>query len=343
MPETYIFNSCGIYYDPDRNPISFSQALELLTKKLEESDCGEAVIKPSGGGEGKNISFLYRDTPKEKLQQIIKSYGSDFICQRVIRNHPSLAAPYSGSLNTMRICTLFWKGTVHYAGAVLRMGTSQRVDNWSQGGLACGIEPDGRLQEYAFNELGKRVKTHPATGFVFKDHVLYRFPEAIELAKKLHGHIAQQKFVSWDITVDEDGDLVLIELNSPGTHEMLQMSGQHGYVNQQIAKEIFDEYLIKRFFLNKATFDWNYREFKNHISLREYKGLDKQIKVPAEIDGKPVLMVYQNAILQADIERIEIPASVVCSPKAYPNVSENCVIHVQEKTESNGTAEDTQK
>ena len=328
MPETYVYNSCGVYFDPDRNPITQQQAVDLLLQKLADSDHREAIIKPSGGGEGKDISFIRPDASRAEVEQIIKHYGNDFICQRVIKNHPCLSALYSGSLNTMRMITLFWKNEVHYVGSVLRMGTNKRVDNWSQGGLACGIEPDGRLQEYAFTEFGHLVNVHPTTGFVFKDHVIYRFPEAIELVKKLHGHIAQQKFVSWDITVDEDGDLVLVELNSPGSHEMLQLSGQNGYGSREITKEIFDEYLVRRFFLNKANFDWDYREFRDHISLREYKGLDTKISVPKEIDGKPVRMLYENAIMQKNIEQIAIPRTVSFSKNSFPNVQANCDIKI---------------
>lgn len=321
MPETYIFNSFGVYYDADRNPISLEKALELLLQKLKSAPGNEAIIKPSDSGEGKNINFIPADITSEEALKLLKKYGNNFICQRVVKNHPSFAAPYDKSLNTMRMITMYWKGKVHYVGAVLRMGTSKRVDNWSQGGLACGIEPDGRLKEFAFTEQGELVSKHPVSGLVFKDHVLYRYPEAVELVKHLHGNVAWQRYISWDITVDDAGDLMMIECNSPGSHELVQMGGYHGYVNQEIAKEIFDEYLIRRFFYEKANFDWNYREFKDHISLREYKGVEKTVIVPKEIDGKPVRILYKNAIPQKDILRIMIPSTVTYERNAVSDES----------------------
>lgn len=104
------------------------------------------------------------------------------------------------------------------------------------------------------------------------------------------------------------------------------MAGQNGYVNKKIAKEVFDRFLIEKFFIEKANFDWDYREFNDHISLRSYKGLDKEIIVPEEIDGKSVRILYKNAIIQSDIEKIVIPKTVYVDGNSYPNVRSECVI-----------------
>lgn len=326
MPNTYMYNSAGIYFDEKRNPVSKDQAIDMLMLQIENGN--EVIIKPSDGGEGKDIHFLTPNESRENVEHLIESYGQDFICQEVLKTHPCLSALYSGSVNTMRMCTLKWNDTIYYVGGVLRVGTNKRVDNWSQGGLAVGISEDGTLKKYAITEKGEMFDTHPTTGFKFEGHRIYRYSDAIELVKKLHGHIAQQKYISWDVTVDDKGDLVLIELNSPGSHELVQFGGYSGYVNKEIAKEIFDEYLIRRFFLRRANFDWNYREFSDHISLVEYCGLDTEIAVPQNIEGKPVRLLYDTAIKQNNIRKVFIPSSVYWDRKLFQSINSTCKIVV---------------
>jgi len=321
MPETYIYNENGYFFDGNRDLLSREQAVKHLMQCIKKSSAGEAIIKPSDGGEGKEISFITKDMSREEVTKILTSYHSEYICQQVVRNHSSFSALYPGSLNTLRMITLHWKDTFYFVGAVLRMGTSKRVDNWSQGGLACGVNPDGTMHKYAFYENGELAEKHPVTGVVFENHKLPKIPEAIELVKKLHSQLPQQKYISWDITVDDEGDLMMIELNSPGSHELVQMTGANGYVNREIAKEIFDEYLIKRFFYEKATFDWNYREFSDHISLREYCGLDSTIHVPSEINGKKVRLIYENAFRGNAIKKVVVPSSVIVHAGAFRNVT----------------------
>lgn len=329
MPKTLLFSYAGEYLDENRLRVSYQEAIDILEDKLKTLRHGEAIIKPSDGGEGKHISFMSSAASRNDLEKTIKSYNFNFICQEVIKNHKSFSDLYDKSLNTLRMCTVFWKGKAEYAGAVLRMGTTQRVDNWSQGGIACGVNPDGALQKYAFTEKGELVTRHPSTNTLFENHQLYRFPEAIQLVKRLHAMIPQQKYISWDITVDEDGDLELIELNSPGSHELLEMAGYNGYVNKTLAKEIFDKYLIESFYYDKAVFDWNYREFNDHISLRQYYGNSKVVHIPSQIDGKPVSIVYAGAINNIQISEIHVPRSVNMNPNACTKTAKDCklIIH----------------
>lgn len=325
-PRNLLLNIRGEYLDGKRNRLSYSEALDRLYEELHKTRYGEAIIKPADGGEGKDIRFINSSIEKHELEKILRYYHSDFVCDEVIKNHASISVFYNGSLNTMRMCTFIWKDEIRFAGAVLRMGVSGRVDNWSQGGVACGINEDGSLQKYAFTETGYTVDCHPASGISFEGHKIFKYQEAVRLVKRLHGMIPQQKYISWDITVDEDGDLVLVELNSPGSYELIEMAGYNGYENQAVAKEVFDKYLISNFFVDKATFDWNYREFSDHISLRKYCGFDKEIVVPKQIDGKAVRLVYANAISNTNIERVLIPESVAMLDNSISKAASKCVV-----------------
>lgn len=325
-PRMLLMNISGEYLDENRNRISYHRAVDVLYDRLKETRHGEAIMKPSDGGEGTGIRFINSGMRKDELKKVLQAYNTNFVCEEVIKNHTSISVFYDGALNTMRMCTFLWNDEIRFAGAVLRIGVSGRVDNWSKGGLACGINPDGSLQHYAFTEKGEIVTEHPTTGVAFEGHRIYRYEEAVALVKRLHGMIPQQKYVSWDITVDEDGELVLVELNSPGSYELVEMAGYNGYFDKETAKEVFDKYLITNFYYDRANFDWDYREFNDHISLRKYCGSDKEVVIPREIDGTPVRLVYAGAINDEKIEKIVVPETVVVNGRAIVKAAPNCVV-----------------
>ena len=95
--------------------------------------------------------------------------------------------------------------------------------------------------------------------------------------------------------MDDKGEIVFIEMNSPGGSELLQVLGINAYGNKQITKEILDKYLIESFFYVKANMEWDYREFSDHVSLLKYQGTKRIVDVPEQINGKETRIVYANA------------------------------------------------
>ena len=245
----------------------------------------------------------------QQLLGHFRTLQQNFICQRIMKNHPSFAAVGPKSLNTMRVCTLIYKNNVYLAGAMLRMGSTSRLDNWGQGGLIVQVRKDGTLADFAVSAHGKRLFETPS-GFRFSGHQLFRGAEVLETAMTCHRRIPQQKYISWDFTADDAGDIVLIEMNSSGGTEGFQSVGNHSYVNKERAKEILDEYMIRRFFYRKAVYDWNYREFSDHISLEHYYGDNKVVNIPVEVEGKKVTILYDNAFENTKVEKVICPKSV---------------------------------
>jgi len=307
-PENVIVNNYGVYLNENHDFLTEAQAVQQLQEALQKE--GELILKPTlDSGSGQSIVFLNQDMSAQQLLAHFRALQQNFVCQRIIKNHPSFAVVGPKSLNTMRVCTLVHKNNVYLAGAALRMGATSRLDNWGQGGFVVQVREDGTLADFAVSERGQRISITP-NGFHFSGHQLFRGSEVIQTAIACHRRISQQKYISWDFTVDDAGDIVLIEMNSPGGTEVIEVLGLHSYVNKQIAKEILDEYMIRRFFYRKAVYDWNYREFSNHISLERYCGDDKVVNVPAEIEGKKVTILYDNAFNNAKVKKVICPKSV---------------------------------
>ena len=52
------------------------------------------------------------------------------------------------------------------------------------------------------------------TGITFKGYQIEQFDEMVAVAKKGHTNLPHFDFIGWDITVDKDGNVVVIEFNA---------------------------------------------------------------------------------------------------------------------------------
>ena len=57
--------------------------------------------------------------------------------------------------------------------------------------------------------------------------------------------------------------------------------------------------------------------FNNHVSLVDYCGFNTTVFVPKKIDGKPVIMLYENAVKNRNVKKMIIPLSVHCETSSY--------------------------
>lgn len=204
-PENVIVNNYGVYTNENHDLLTEAQAVHQLQEALQKEQ--ELILKPTlDSGSGQSIVFLNQDMTTQQLLAHFRTLQQNFVCQRIMKNHPSFAVVGPKSLNTMRVCTLVHKTNVYLAGAVLRMGATSRLDNWGQGGFVVQIHNDGTLGDFAVSERGKRITTAP-NGFPIAGHKLFRGAEVLETAVACHRRIPQQKYISWDFTVDDGGDI----------------------------------------------------------------------------------------------------------------------------------------
>ena len=197
-PENVIVNNYGVYLNEKFDFLTEEQAVTELQKSLQKEQ--ELILKPTlDSGSGQSIVFLNKNMTKQQLLDRFRTLQQNFVCQRIIKNHPSFAAVGPKSLNTMRVCTLVHKNNVYLVGAVLRMGATSRLDNWGQGGFLVQVYANGTLADYAVSEHGKRISKTPS-GFNFAGHHLFRGSEVLETAIQCHRRIPQQKYISLRIS-----------------------------------------------------------------------------------------------------------------------------------------------
>ena len=217
QPRTIVRNTNNCFYDGFGQIISFEQAISLL--ETEKS----FVIKPSiYSGEGVDIFFYEKDKHHNmNIQELLKSYGTDYIVQGVVSQHKILSSIHPESINTIRVISFLFRGEVHISSAILRMGVAgSRLDNFSAGGIACPILPDGRLEERALNNELQWITSHP-NGAVFAEIKIPSYNRVLEAVRRAHKTVPHFRIIGWDFAVDEIGEPVLIEYNGgPGMNQV---------------------------------------------------------------------------------------------------------------------------
>lgn len=207
--EDIVYNSNGIFYDAKRNIISREQALTLLCTYSKDM-----ILKPSVetyGGQG--VQKIPANRTREELEALIDKYYYNFTFQKVIDQHPDLAACNPTSTNTIRIVTYRKPNKeLKVLYACLRFGGEGSViDNVCSGGGYTGINiANGTLlnrKRYSYFTLESPVL--PAT-----------FPNEIpawnkikEAALFLHNRLPHFDIAGWDFSVTPDGQPLFLEVN----------------------------------------------------------------------------------------------------------------------------------
>ena len=243
QPHTVLKRTNGIWMDRQNRTVSREAARELLRQETVGLFVKEA--QTSSGGHG--VTFFGQ--PAQEAEQILNTagtYETDVIIQRGLTQHPDLAKINASSVNTLRLYSILGRdGTVTIYSAVLRMGIgSAKVDNYSSGGISCGVAEDGTLRRYGYNKLGEKVEAHPTTGIVFEGYPVPNYAQAVETVKSAHPMIPHYRSVSWDIAITGDGTPVLIEANlCRGGIDLLQLN--NGPLYGKDTKKILDEVFHK--------------------------------------------------------------------------------------------------
>ena len=197
------------WLDEHLKPVSKNQAAQLVRKEKE------AVVKKAVNSEGGfGVSFMKGEELYDTFTDIMDSIGCDVVIQRPVKQHSSLAALHPDSVNTIRVVSLLTEENVKIYAAALKIGTGgSRTDNGCQGGIYCGLNSDGTLKNYGILDNGTRLYEHPDLHYKFSEKKICHLDKVFELVKKAHPFMGHFRLISWDVTVDESGEAVLIEAN----------------------------------------------------------------------------------------------------------------------------------
>lgn len=245
FPTTILKNKNNMYYDAEDNKLTLNQ-LKNIIDNIDE----EIVIKPSlDSGGGKNVTIGHASDGKILIKgslfevyNIEKVYKSDFIIQKKLQQHDVLKRIYPHSVNTLRVVSLRVDNEIKIISVVARFGNNgSKVDNpHATGGVSCGVNDNGELNKFAIDKHINKHYKHPYSQVEFEGIKIPFYHSITSSIKGYHDHLSYFDMVSWDVSIDEKGDPVLIEYNLKG-----QEINFHQFNNGPLFKEHTDKVLDK--------------------------------------------------------------------------------------------------
>jgi len=221
LPVIYLRNIHGVYYDKNRNEL----AKPILS--FEEADNGKIIVKPSIDSQGGRNIFIFSFKDNEwktrkgdvlTIKFLEQHFKQNFIVQEYVEQHPFFRQFNESSVNTLRVMTYrsVKDNKMHVLHAVLRVGKDgNEIDNQSLGGYACGIQSNGVLRAFVADKYGATKQTL-AKGTINLSEVgkVYMIEEVKEVARKLAKCHFHSRILGFDLCVDKNSRVKLIEVNN---------------------------------------------------------------------------------------------------------------------------------
>lgn len=234
-PQTFVKNVNGLFYD-DRNAISKDEAIERC------SNLKEAVIKPTVLGTwGRGVELFHSENGfvpelNKSISDLFSYYKKSFIIQSKLEQHPDLARLNPTSVNTIRVLSYRKDNEVVVLYAVIRIGRMGKVvDNETAGGIKADIDlQTGRIKGPAYGSPKEPNMPQTDSGATLDNYQIPSFPQIMDFVKSLHLRLPYFRMIGWDISVDTNGNPVMIEWNRSA--ELSQVA--HGPAFGEYTEEI---------------------------------------------------------------------------------------------------------
>lgn len=211
VPKTYVSSVKGILRNSEMCIIDRDKAICDVAKIPEY-----VIKKTKDTSSGRDVEIIHLSNADPKA--LFSEFGSDFVVQEIIHQSEDLAALNPTSLNTFRVITYICNDNIYSCPIALRIGRSNaEKDNIHYGGICVGVNEDGTLKKMAFSEYGDRFDRHPDTHIVFDNYMIHGADQAIRYkARILHSLVPWLGIISWDLTIDTEGNICIVEMNTTG-------------------------------------------------------------------------------------------------------------------------------
>ena len=216
IPKTFYSCVNGIYRNESNQLITFQTMCQSIMNL-------RAVIKKTiDSSSGRDVQIVNVcdgvDTKTGKpISEIISEFGNNFVIQDIVKQHEFLERINPSSLNTFRVMSYIFNDRIYVCPIALRLGRNgSDRDNIHFGGLTIGVNEKDELREYAFSEFGEKFAEHPDTHVVFAGTKVPFVKALQDKAILLHSELPWLGIISWDLSINEMGSIVLIEANTVG-------------------------------------------------------------------------------------------------------------------------------
>jgi hypothetical protein len=182
--------------------------------------CDRVVFKLDGSGQGKGVYIFDRENFDH---EVIKSLGNGVI-QKFIIQHSLFNAFASKSVATLRFTTVVDDtGQISVRACYLRLGRADDTHVQSDREVCVPVNlVTGELFREGYMSDWGATEEHPDSGFRFSGVKLPAFAQCIDTVLALHKKIPFARCVGWDVAVDADENVQIMEWN--GGHNDVKFS-----------------------------------------------------------------------------------------------------------------------
>ncbi|MFC3196166.1 sugar-transfer associated ATP-grasp domain-containing protein [Parapedobacter deserti] len=183
-------------------------------------DSNKVVFKKDNSGRGFGISIF--DESNFDVNKI-KTLG-DGVIQEYIKQHAFFKAFMPNSVATIRITTAIDDyGSCTARACFLRLGRSKDTHINSESRILIPVNLEtGALHDQGFMPNWNLTDRHPDTGTLFAKKQIPNFAKCISTAVALHKSMPLARCIGWDMIVDENDDVKIMEWN--GNHNGIKFS-----------------------------------------------------------------------------------------------------------------------
>ena len=188
-------------------------------------------VKPLVGsfGHGARLVELSDNPDLEGLFHSLRQ--EEALVEEVIRQLPEMAAFNPSSVNTLRLVTLLGAdGTVRVKTATFRCGQGSKcVDNLFQGGMAASVDlTTGIVSTTAVDIKSRRFVLHPVSGKAVVGYQIPFWDKIVATVMAAAQVVPSVRYVGWDVALDREGSVVIVEGNSAADADIAEMPDQIG-------------------------------------------------------------------------------------------------------------------
>ena len=205
----------GIFFDTTYRFVPMKAVRDRL---FENHD--QVVFKLDNSQKGRGIHVFNRDS--FEIQHISKLGNGLF--QGYIKQHALFDEFQRNSVTTIRITTVYDdSGAVSVRAGHLKMGSGTETHVQSTSSIKVPFDlKNGKLNDYGFTAEWAEIKSHPISRVPFSGKVIPAYLECICAVTELHKKVPYIRCIGWDLTVDIDENVRLIEWN--GGHNDIKFS-----------------------------------------------------------------------------------------------------------------------
>lgn len=205
FPKSFFHKVDNVYYD---NKLNVIEDIEFF---LDNEDFKYPMIcKPSmGAAGGIGVKLIYS---LNEIKQSLDTYDNLVYQEKILQNK-SIDQVNPG-MSTIRTCLYRTKnGSFEVINNSIRFGVDGSLDNLKNGGVACYIGEQGRLNNFAVKMYCDKHLVHPNSKVEFSSIVIPFYKDLYEVTEAIANQIPLCNLVSLDMCLDVNNNWRCIEIN----------------------------------------------------------------------------------------------------------------------------------